>query len=230
MNVYFLVEGLRTEMAIYPSWIASLCPNLHRVEKVFAATRDSFFIFSGEGYPSILDNHLRAAVDDVNRSGKYDYLVIVIDADELSVADRVDEIRTFVREEGIEMVPSCTLEIVVQNRCIETWLLGNRQVVRQNPTSSDLLEFKNFYDVRVADPEAMPCRTGFDLHAACHLKYLKTAFAERNITYSKRSPGNAATATYIQALKRRASSTGHLQSLQAFLSFCARVSDGEGSA
>jgi len=220
MNVYFLVEGLRTEMALYPSWLSVLCPKMVRLSSVFHVKDHGYFIFSGEGYPSILDNHLRSAIEDVNASSKFDYLAIVVDAEEDTVQSRVEEVENFMREEKLALNARCKLKVIVQNRCIETWLLGNRRIIDTNPNEVELRAYKRFYDVRAQDPEIMPLNVKFDRHAVWHLRYLKAAFREKRMTYTKRSPANAGERGYLQELKRRTHGTAHLSSFGDFLDFC----------
>ena len=85
MNIYFLVEGKRIEMKVYPKWLSYLVPELQRSTTFDTVAQNNYFIFSGNGFPSLLNNHLRNCVIDINNAGNYDYFVICLDADEQSI-------------------------------------------------------------------------------------------------------------------------------------------------
>ena len=55
MNLYFLVEGDRTETKLYRRWIGHTLPHLSEVHLVSDLTGDRFYIISGGGYPSYVD-------------------------------------------------------------------------------------------------------------------------------------------------------------------------------
>jgi len=50
---------------------------------------------------SILDNHLKNVVEDINNIGKYQYLVMCIDVDEVEVDFRIQEVEAFFKSEQI---------------------------------------------------------------------------------------------------------------------------------
>jgi hypothetical protein len=54
MNIYFLVEGRRTEKKVYPKWISILLPELSEVKNVFLVRNNNYLVFSGNGFPSLL--------------------------------------------------------------------------------------------------------------------------------------------------------------------------------
>ena len=80
MNIYFLVEGKRTEMKVYPKWLSILIPELKRVQWHHEVVKNNYCIFTGDGFPSLLDNHLKNSIEDVNSSGNFDYFVICLDS------------------------------------------------------------------------------------------------------------------------------------------------------
>lgn len=107
MNLYFLVEGKRTEKKVYPAWLAHLVPKLRRVESPDELDDCCYVIFSGEGYPSLLDVHLGNAIKDYNTSGRFDRLVVCLDVDESTAGDRVQVVVDRASEFGF---PSNQLE------------------------------------------------------------------------------------------------------------------------
>jgi len=127
MNIYFLVEGNSTEKQIYPKWLEYLIPNLKRVKYYDQVENNNYYLISGKGYPNILHDGLDNAVDKIRETKKYDYLVICVDADEETVEERVNYINNFMQEQNINLGET-KVEIIIQNRCIETWLLGNKKI------------------------------------------------------------------------------------------------------
>ena len=218
MNIYFLVEGRRTEMKIYPAWLSCLVPELTRVNHFDQVATNNYYIITGGGYPSILNTVLPNAVQEINVVGRYDYLAVCLDADESSVAEREAEVRAVFNRIALE---NAGLEIIVQNRCIETWLLGNRKIYSPNPQNADLIKWTRFYDVSANDPELMGVYPGYANHARFHESYLKALFAEKNMTYTKTRPRDAAEEHYFNQLMARVlEEPQHLQTFQRFLNFC----------
>lgn len=220
MNIYFLVEGRRTERKIYPQWLSVLTPGLERVEFVADATANNYFLFSGEGYPSLL-RHLQNAVADVNTIGAYDYLVVCLDAEETSVEERKASISQYLSEAGVEL-KQAELVVVVQNPCFETWFLGNRKIFKRNPQSQLLKDYIAFYNVQQQDPELMPTYVE-NTRAQFHAAYLREIFAERNIAYTKQHPGEVGTESFLRELIKRNEETGHIASFKELLDFCQSI-------
>jgi len=220
MNLYFLVEGT-SELRVYPKLIEYFLPNLSRVKYANDATENNYYLITGRGYPSILDNYLADSIDDINSCGNYDILILAIDADLLSVQDKIAEVNSFIRKNKLKL-HNCSLEIVVQNRCIETWFLGNRKVYSRNPTNLEFIEFTKFYDVSENDPELMRKPSDFNGELVdYHYKYLKRMLREKNISYSKTKPNEVGKPYYIEELKKRIQETpNHLASLKNFFDFC----------
>jgi len=229
MNSYFLVEG-KTERKVYPRWISYFIPSLKRVHAPGEVIENNYFLISGGGYPSLLDVHLPNSVADINDSGKYDYFVVVLDADEIPVGARVQEVKDKIAKKGMDL-RNCELQIIVQNRCIETWFLGNHIVFSRNPGTSELMECVRFYDVSVDDPELMYKPDSFEeTCAGFHFKYLRLMLAERHIRYTKRFPRDVVETHYLEQLERRIEHTpNHMSSLQVLFKFCAMMKQRVGT-
>lgn len=223
MNLYFLVEGRRTERKVYPQWLSVLLPQLSEVRSAAEVSAHSYYIFSGNGYPSILDNHLVNAVREVNAIGRFNYLVMCIDADEMEVRERKKEVHDFMTARNLELVAGTEFVLIVQNRCIETWRLGNKRVYKKNPSAELLKSYMDFYNVRDDDPELMGRLEPFETHAQFHAEYLAEMLRARNIRYTKKNPQGIVEASYLQELINRTIKTSHIQTFGEFLSFCARV-------
>ncbi len=222
MNLYFIVEGRRTEYKIYPAWLQQLLPEFHRVAVPTEAQDKNFYLAHGQGIPSLY-RFVQDAVEELNELGTFDFLVICLDAEEGSLEQaRIDLMNSLAKRNlkprGYE------LKVIVQNRCIETWILGNRKVFQRNPADEVLRGYISHFDVSQNDPEQMPNIHQDSTHAAFHLDYLKRVFRERSMEYSKVSPTAVMTPDYLDQLILRTQQTDHLQTLKDFLLFCQKIS------
>jgi hypothetical protein len=226
MNVYFLVEGARTEVQVYPAWLKHLTPDLKPVARLAdytLVTENNYCLISGGGYPRILTNLLPQAVADVNASKRFHYLVICIDADEVSADERRLEVQEHLSRNPIfQPTEPVTL---IQNRCIETWLLGNRRVFPRNPQHEKLRGYIEHYNVSRNDPELMEKPTAYPRSiGSFHTSYLEAIFQERTITYSKNDARHVQERSYLDRLRERIVETpNHLGTFQAFIEFCRQV-------
>ena len=226
MKIYFLVEGRRTEKKVYTAWLKHLLPELNRMTYCDDAVTDGYFLISGEGYPSLIYDHLPAAIADINRVGGYNYLAVSLDADEDSVIARHEEINSFVAQQGSPL-RNAKLIVIVQNRCIETWFLGNRRIVTRNPQSQILCDYLAYYDVRQQDPEMMGCHSSYLTHSQFHLHYLKELLQAKSLSYTKNRPGHVLEQSYLAELQARVhDQPTDLASLQVFLNFCQEIKFG----
>ena len=218
MNLYFLLEGKRTEKKVYPQWLSYLLPQFKQVKYFDEVERYNYFLFSSNGYPYLLDDIVNA-VRDINSSGKYSHLVICLDADECTIEKRKEEIQTYLHTSSIKF--EAKLVIIVQNRCFETWFLGNRKVFSRNPQDEIFKKYCLFYNVSTHDPERMLSFPGFGSISQFHEDYLKRMLLEKGTRYTKKYPGDVGKSYYIKELKKRAADCpDHLISLQEFFSFC----------
>ncbi|CDN31527.1 hypothetical protein BN938_1440 [Mucinivorans hirudinis] len=221
MKLYFLVEGSRTEMKIYPSWLGYILPGLNRKNHPKHLVDSDYYMVSGNGMPNLL-NEIEGAIEDVREYG-IDYLVLILDAENESVANQIELINSHLAKENISIPDGCTLKIVVQNRCIETWLLANRRIFKSNPQSETLNDYIHHYNVSENDPEAMPLCAKFKQHAHFHLNYLKLIFEERNTNYSKTNPQGAREQHFFDQLVERNRQSGDIESFGSFIDFCNEI-------
>jgi hypothetical protein len=224
MNIYFLVEGKRTEMKVYPKWLSHLIPELQRSTTFDAVTKNNYFIFSGNGFPSLLDNHLRNCIIDINNVGNYDYFVVCLDADEQNISDCKQEILDFMAEENISLNTKTEFKIIVQNKCLETWFLANPKIFKKNPSREFLRECIEFYNVKRDDPELMGKLSDFEGSTSVfHSIYLQELLAEKNVAYSKKNPQSVTEGYFLRELILRNKKTNHIQSFQQFIQFCEQI-------
>ncbi|BAZ14439.1 hypothetical protein NIES4071_62830 [Calothrix sp. NIES-4071] len=220
MNIYFIVEGKRTERKVYPAWLAHLMPELQRVSNYNEVNKNNYYLFSAEGYPSIIYEHLPNSIADVVENGKYDYLVVCLDAEENTVDAVKQEIYDFIRNEKISLGLT-QLVIIIQNRCIETWFLGNKRIYSRQPQSQPLLDYTRYYNVAANCPELMGKYNNFNTHAQFHEAYLKELFRAKNMNYSKNNPGDVLKLYYLEQLLVRVNANEHhLPTFQDFVKFC----------
>jgi hypothetical protein len=184
VNLYFLVEGDRTETKLYRHWIRHALPHLSEVDLAADLTGNRFYIISGGGYPSYVDR-IRDSLLDLKDHPSVDHFFICIDSEELSYAEKLAEIvDELARAEHGTRVRDCNphfrSHLIVQHCCAETWFLGHRRMMTRNPTSPDLLRFQRFFDVRTSDPEGMECLPGYVTRASFHLAYLKAMLVAKN--------------------------------------------------
>lgn len=224
MNIYLLVEGRRTEKKVYPRWLGHLLPELTEVDDAFKVTKNNYYVFNGNGYPSLLDNHLKNAITDVNNINKFNYLAICLDSDDETVLDKKNEVLDFISNNNIKLI-NCSLAIIVQNKCIETWFLGNKRVYSRQPLSQELRRYTSFYNVQENDPELM----GSIDETTCaqfHEVYLSEMLREKNIRYTKKNPNGVIEKYYLIEIIKRQTETNHLLSFKDFLDFCTSIKKG----
>jgi hypothetical protein len=150
-------------------------------------------------------------------------LILCLDADEQTVAERTAEVLKAVQNTAQKLV-GAEMRIIVQNRCIETWFLGNRKALTRAPQSKTLREFIEFHDVSKLDPEIMGCISGHSTHAQFHSAYLQEMLREKNVAYSKRNPRHVADQAYLaQLLLRTRDEPTDLATFQSFINFCREI-------
>lgn len=226
MNIYFLVEGQSSEPDVYSAWISYLVPELIRVDNFDEVDRNNYYLFSSYGIPYI-EKDIVNAIMDINSLGKYHYFVICIDADSATVSQREAKILNLMKEKQVALANNTSLKIVVQNRCIETWFLGNRKVYTRNPQKNPrFIEYARFYNVSQNDPELMTKLENFDGSISnFHFTYFKAIFNERgNMTYSKSNSIEVQRLTYLNELINRVKDEqSHLNTFINFFEFCSKI-------
>lgn len=213
MNLYFILEGEKTEVQLYPKWIEFIIPELTQVDFEKDIAENNYYIFSGGGIPSIY-NHTINAIKNINDNPIFDKLIVCLDGEEVGVERRVEIAKNKIEESGVELVDSCEMIFIVQNTCIESWFLGNRRIVKRNPTNSVLKDFMAHHNVIIEDPEKMECMNGYRNKAHFNFAYLKEVFKEHNLHYSKSNPKEVLKKTYLEELLKRTNDTDHLPSLK----------------
>ena len=221
MNLYMIVEGDRTELQVYPEWLKILSPHIQRVSNPREAVNDNYYLFSGGGIPSIYNHIANAAEDIVNMDKEgvhYDYLLVCLDTEGEEVSTVESEVYAKLEEHGIEL-KNTELVVCVQKVCMESWFLGNRKFFKNNPQDPQLLRYIDFYNVYISNPEDMTSLDEEMTYAQFHYEYLRLMFRERNITYSKRNPGDVMTKSYLEQLVKRTEQTNDLRTFKKWYDF-----------
>ncbi len=90
-------------------------------------------------------------------------------------------------------------------------------MLKRNPNSEKLREYKEFYDVSVNDPENMEHPSDYGYRAHFHFDYLKEMLHERRLNYTKTNPGEVLKRYYFNALIKRTNKTNHIQTFGSLI-------------
>lgn len=216
MNLYFILEGEKTEVQLYPKWIGFILPDYAEVEFENQANENNFYIFSGGGIPSIY-NHTVNAIKNINDNPIYDKLIVCLDGEELGVDARLAEIKKYILDSGVILNHTCDIHFVVQNVCIETWFLGNRKIVKKLPEGLKLREFLIHYDITIDDPELMNKMDSYRNRADFHYHYFREILKEHNIFYRKSKPTVVMERSFYEELEKRIDETDHMPTFKQLI-------------
>lgn len=215
MNYYILVEGIRTEALIYPQWIKYKFPHLNEVMFPSQLQSNNFCIVSGDGYPAYLDK-ITKSIDDILSQRIDCRFIVAVDSEEFTAqsvrAEVIAKISAHPNSSRIDY------RVIVQQFSIEAWALGNDVIFKRNPTDSELLKYIARYNVNIDDPEKIPAGNHFNFNTRAQFatSYLKKIFNERNISYSKNSPGEVGKSHYYDQIEQRNTNTGHVSTFRDF--------------
>lgn len=216
MNIYVVVEGRVVERVVYKEWIPLVNSALRYAPYIENVIDNHFFIVSGNGWPQYFEV-VRAALEDVAANDTFSRLVICVDSEEMTLAEKYQEVDDFVLSTGIHHLD---YRIVVQHFCFEAWALGNRTIGARNPKNPILAAYKKAYDVVKFDPEGLPGRDQEGLSRMQFAeKYLRLMLNDKNknLTYSKNKPDHVAHPKFFSQLQIRRQDTDHIRSFDAFL-------------
>lgn len=215
MNIYAVVEGPVGEKKVYAHWAPLVNKNLEVVDSIAAVTNDKLYMVAGGGYPGYFDV-IADGARDVAVNATFDYLVVAIDSEEMTHAEKHQEVEEFI--DGLAL--GISYRVIVQHFYLETWALGNREIVRRHPRDATLRRYRGILDVRVQDPELLPPLDDEQLTRAQFAeKYLRRLLNERyrNLSYSKSDPSALLNNKYFKRVRARHRDTGHIASFADFL-------------
>lgn len=217
MNIYIVLEGEAGAKKLYKRWIPLVNPNLIYIDYINEIKDNNFYILAGFGQPYFLQR-VEKAVEDVNKNEIFNRLVIAVDSENSDLREKQIEVSKRVDRIG------CRVEVkyVIQHFCVETWLMGNRNMFRKNPGDKELVEYMKIFNVRNNDPALLPPHPEKALNRAQFAyEYLRAGIGDvhsnRGLLYSKKDPGIAAQEGYFHQVKSRCVEKQHIFSFKCFL-------------
>lgn len=214
MNIYVVVEG-PSEALIYRNWIPAVNNSLSIVGAIDAVQNNNFYLVSAEGYPYIFDT-ITAAFEDIKLYPQYTRLVISVDSEDSTKAEKYAEISDKINT----IKGALDVRIVVQHFCVETWALGNTRIIRPYSANSKLTSYRTLLDVRTENPELLPALPSEKLNRAQFAKkYLSLVINDRNpkLSYKAGKRSVVCDVTYFEQVRNRLQMTGHIASFSDFL-------------
>jgi hypothetical protein len=234
MNLAFLVEG-GTEYKLYPRWVNHLSgtPLTECKTGYQDVINNQFIIFDVTGIGKMA-REIPATILNILANPVFDYLVIVVDADDTNTSNSQTLIQNIITDPTTpRLPPNCQIKIIVQQVCIETWFIGHTDHFRSAQTCNDrgIQSFMSEYDSENNDPELMPNAhppttppTSIQIHSigAYHKTYLKKMLkgANRRWKYVETTADTLIDIPYLQRLEQRLTETPtHLQTFSDMVSF-----------
>jgi len=214
MNLLFIVEGKRTEKKLYKKWVKYCHPNLSFVDSIDKVSGDNYVIISGKGYPNYL-NVICNAFKDIQRLNNIDHIFICVDSEELSYVEKYDQIEQHINDVcgAIEIQPL----IIIQNHCIETWLMGNKKLNISSCSNNLLRSYRNFYNVNIRDPEQMSSMDSELTIAQFSYNYFRLMVQQKGLIYTKTNIKHVGNKSYFNQLIKRCRTDSHICSFGYFI-------------
>ena len=224
MNFFFLVEGKNTEVEAYPRFIEHFVDGYYQVNTLDELEFNNYIVESGYGYPSIFnifdDTLLKIA--EFNKKNKHinkkvDTLVLVIDADNYktpsiakkSVEQRINEKKVMIKDAKI------SVRHIVQNLCIESWFLGNKEAFPDS-YNDEFKKYVEYFNVKHCSPDKMHSPISGMTDAQYSYKYLVEMLYQSGMIYGKSKTQFVTSPNYIDGINNRYND-GDIQSFKELL-------------
>ena len=227
MNIAFLVEG-STEFKLYPKWINYLSNPLFTecITGYQDVVTNQFTIFNVSGIGK-MKKEVPVAINSIIANPVFDYLVIIVDADDNSIVNSQILIQSIFDDPSTPQLPNnCKVKIIVQQVCIETWFIGHTEhfMTAKNCGDKGIKAFMSEYEADNNDPEMMLNNRSSTIHSigAYHSTFLKKMLkgANNSWRYGKSTAHNLINLPYLQRLEQRLIDTPtHLQAFSNMISF-----------
>lgn len=216
MNLYVLVEGEKAAKSVYTAWIKYENSNLNPVDYISDIKENNYIVVAGFGQPNIW-NHFQNAITDVNNAANINRLVLIIDAEEKTFEEKRSEARSYIDKVKCK----ADIYLVIQDFCLETWLLGNKSIFRKKSTEPELQKYLSHFDIRQNDPELLPDYPPKKLNRANFAYYylragIKDLYTNRKF-YNKHNAGIALENGFYYQVKHTHINYGYLSSFKEFL-------------
>lgn len=158
MNFYFLLEDEKSFLKILPEWLEYMNFGYKRVPDIKEIQENNYILQSGQGVTQLVTKVLFDTIDTIKLNpGKIDKLVIILDAEELEINDRKQEVQEKIDNHYPDEKFEFDIVVLVCNRCFETWLLGCNRLypVEDIEGTSFFYPYYTHYDTQNDDPEVM---------------------------------------------------------------------------
>lgn len=226
MNFYFLLEDEKSFLKVLPLWLKYMNFDCTRVSDIQEVKHNNYVLQSGQGVTQLVTKVLFDTIDTILLNpGKIDKLVIILDAEELAIEDRKQEVRKQISRHYKSEDIDFDIVVLVCNHCFETWLLGCRGLFPQEAVDKET-EFYQYYcnyDIEQYDPEEMKPPGDGETIAKYHFHYLHELLRYKKVRYSKNKPDYVATERYFNGIVERIDTTEHIKSFRVFYDFISGV-------
>lgn len=223
MNFYFLLEDEKSFLKVLPKWLEYIDFGYKRVADIQEIQENNYILQSGQGVTQLVTKALFDIIDTIILNpGKIDKLVVILDAEEMEVDKRKQEVIDKINNHYNNRKMEFDIIILVCNRCFETWLLGCKGLYPKETVERDsfFYPYYNHYNIEECNPEAMLAPEMVDeTTAKYHFHYLHELLRYKKIRYSKSNPKNIATSEYFNGIVERINSTKDLQTFKEFYDF-----------
>lgn len=223
MNFYFLLEDEKSFLKVLPKWLEYIDFGYKRVADIQEIQENNYILQSGQGVTQLVTKALFDTIDTIILNpGKIDKLVVILDAEEMEVDKRKQEVIDKINNHYNNRKMEFDIIILVCNRCFETWLLGCKGLYPKETVERDsfFYPYYNHYNIEDCNPEAMLAPEIVDeTTAKYHFHYLHELLRYKKIRYSKSNPKNIATSEYFNGIVERINTTKDLQTFKEFYDF-----------
>ena len=221
MNFYFLLEDEKSFLKVLPKWLEYIDFGYKRVADIQEIQENNYILQSGQGVTQLVTKALFDTIDTIILNpGKIDKLVVILDAEEMEVDKRKQEVIDKINNHYNNRKMEFDIIILVCNRCFETWLLGCKGLYPKETVERDsfFYPYYNHYNIEECNPEAMLAPEMVDeTTAKYHFHYLHELLRYKKIRYSKSNPKNIATSEYFNGIVERINSKHLKNSMTLFL-------------
>ena len=204
MNFYFLLEDEKSFLKVLPKWLEYIDFGYKRVADIQEIQENNYILQSGQGVTQLVTKALFDTIDTIILNpGKIDKLVVILDAEEMEVDKRKQEVIDKINNHYNNRKMEFDIIILVCNRCFETWLLGCKGLYPKETVERDsfFYPYYNHYNIEECNPEAMLAPEMVDeTTAKYHFHYLHELLRYKKIRYSKSNPKNIATSEYFNGM------------------------------
>lgn len=218
MNYYFLLEDEKSFIKVLPKWLVHMGFPCTRVADVKDVVENNYVMQSGQGVTQLITCALYRTLDTIlDNEGVIDVLIVIVDAEELSVEERRQQVESKIEEYNRFDELRIEIKVIVCNHCFESWLLSNREIypIISPPKDNFFYPYYSHYNISELDPEYMPVPMDVnETTARYHFHYLHEAFRYNHIRYSKNKPEYVANEDYFSSIVLRMRQSTHIQTFK----------------